>query len=67
MVHGAALANQNAGFLREKDLGTLLEKFRNGNPEANVVTEILNIVKDVRDIQSNQVRSKWFICVHIHC
>ena len=55
MVKGSQLANRNAGLLSEKDLGTLLEKFKNGNVEASVVKEILNIVKDVREIQSNQV------------
>ena len=59
-MRGAQLANQKPGLLTEKDLGSLLKKFRSGNTEANVVKEILNIVKDVREIQSNQVWDKIF-------
>ena len=33
----------------------MFKKFKAGNAETSLVKEILNIVKDVREIQSNQV------------
>lgn len=55
-AQGARVENQNAGALTGKELGLLLEKFKSGNVEASLIKEILDIVKDVRQIQSNQVQ-----------
>eukprot|EP00112_Aurelia_sp_Birch-Aquarium-sp1_P017304 Seg3995.1 transcript_id=Seg3995.1/GoldUCD/mRNA.D3Y31 product=Thrombospondin-4 protein_id=Seg3995.1/GoldUCD/D3Y31 len=52
---GAQLGQPQKGSLTKKELGSLLEAFKSGNAENGVVKEILNIVKDVREMQSNQV------------
>ena len=57
MKAGAQLAQPQKGSLTKKELGSLLEAFKSGNAENGVVKEILNIVKDVREMQSNQVSS----------
>ncbi len=52
---GVPFAAASTGAITKRELGSLLEAFRGGNKEDIVVKEILKIVKDVREIQSNQV------------
>ena len=59
---GAQLPRENPASLTGKEFAVLLEKFKNGNTDAGTVKEILNIVKDVREIQSNQVGSDSIAC-----
>eukprot|EP00794_Sanderia_malayensis_P009735 gene9735-10730_t len=51
----SALGAASSSVVTKRELGSLLEAFKSGNKEDIVVKEILKIVKDVREIQSNQV------------